>query len=379
MRRDAVMHAIRNSPSPLPNEALWEMGRELTRKLRAATDPFAPNVEEITRAIDALPSPEPGPAETLGRLADSLPTSAEDERVVDELMAGRKVETRSLRSACAHPRKGDELSASVRWWCPDCGAIAFWGSEPTLPALAKSMSAGSEVAPTREDVVVGNDRLSTSEPAGTIREPTIELRCGACGNSCRAERRGYDHPEATVCVTNECSRCHAATGGYGSSAYYDASGAEISGERMAAFLAAPVAQSDRGGPSDEELRNIYEDARLSLPARRRALYEAGRASRDGELKAARSHLARLESEITQSKQARDSAESARQSACTQRDCSEREASAESERADELEAALRMCVPELEKWVHAEQSDPLAAPGPTALAIEAARKALEGTK
>jgi hypothetical protein len=71
MRRDAVMHAIRNSPSHLPNEALWELGRDLTRKLRAATDPFTPHVEDVARFVDSLPPATSEPAGTIRQICIS--------------------------------------------------------------------------------------------------------------------------------------------------------------------------------------------------------------------------------------------------------------------------------------------------------------------
>jgi hypothetical protein len=55
----------------------------------------------------------------------------------------------------------------------------------------------------------------------------ILLVCDACGNAVTAERQPFDPPNAVQCVTNECSVCHAASGGFGESWYYDAAGTEI--------------------------------------------------------------------------------------------------------------------------------------------------------
>jgi hypothetical protein len=231
----------------------------------------------------------------IGTLADSLPTSAEDERVVDELMGKREVVVRPM--APAAPAE-DLVEIVVDDWELRAGAEPGFQFLATIDGsqLAKlatvigaplTMSADSEVAPACEQGEPTTPDTTTSEPAGTIREPNIELRCEACGNSTTVPRLSHDHPEATVCVMNQCDKCNAAEGGFEETTYYDASGTEISSERMAAFLHREddtVAQSDLGGPSDEELAAVV-DAVEHLPARdiRRALCEAGRASRDAEV------------------------------------------------------------------------------------------------
>ena len=55
----------------------------------------------------------------------------------------------------------------------------------------------------------------------------IALRCAACGNAMLADRFDTDPPDAVELVTNECTICEAANGGWGESHYYDRDGREV--------------------------------------------------------------------------------------------------------------------------------------------------------
>jgi len=55
----------------------------------------------------------------------------------------------------------------------------------------------------------------------------INLRCAACGNAKRVDRIEIDPPAAVECETNECSICHAASGGFGEETYYDRAGNKV--------------------------------------------------------------------------------------------------------------------------------------------------------
>ena len=56
----------------------------------------------------------------------------------------------------------------------------------------------------------------------------IALRCETCGNAKLVFRvDGDDPPDAVELVTNECTVCEAANGGWGESHYLDRSGREV--------------------------------------------------------------------------------------------------------------------------------------------------------
>ena len=55
----------------------------------------------------------------------------------------------------------------------------------------------------------------------------IALRCAACGNAMLVFRFDTDPPDAVELVTNECTICEAANGGWGESHYYDRAGREV--------------------------------------------------------------------------------------------------------------------------------------------------------
>lgn len=59
----------------------------------------------------------------------------------------------------------------------------------------------------------------------------IALRCAACGNAMLVFRVDHEHftdpPDAVELVTNECTICEAANGGWGESHYYDRDGHEV--------------------------------------------------------------------------------------------------------------------------------------------------------
>lgn len=52
----------------------------------------------------------------------------------------------------------------------------------------------------------------------------IQLTCGRCGKTRTVAREPYDPANAVLCITNECDRCHAASGGFGEAWYFDAKG-----------------------------------------------------------------------------------------------------------------------------------------------------------
>lgn len=63
----------------------------------------------------------------------------------------------------------------------------------------------------------------------TVNAGALELRCGHCGNSISYERDIDPDipPEVVLIVTNECDKCEAADGGFGSETWYDATGKEV--------------------------------------------------------------------------------------------------------------------------------------------------------
>jgi hypothetical protein len=55
----------------------------------------------------------------------------------------------------------------------------------------------------------------------------IRLACEHCGVWADVLRDEFDPPTAVVMLTNECPRCNAAAGGFGTSEYFDADSNEV--------------------------------------------------------------------------------------------------------------------------------------------------------
>ena len=163
-------------PPPVAPEAAEPQATPITEaEIEAALAHGRRDAEAFAAARTGQPSPaqaqvEPGRAQTIGKISDSLPTSAEDERVVDELMAKRAERLENAQQKAWMPAEGE----TVRVFTPS-------GDAHRLAQVLRITHDGQRA----------ECRLVGSEPAPGSVYPSFAL-----GDLCPVELADYPKPEA---------------------------------------------------------------------------------------------------------------------------------------------------------------------------------------